>query len=496
MNQIACKGMTHAPAGAVVGQTRPYPMAGGVGTRSGSTTAAVAEPGHEQRGDQAGAAARTQCTDEQRPPGQPLHIFIVGGSGLIGSALAEHLVRSGHQVYLGVRDASAVRRGSADAHRISFQFPNPPGSAVGELLRGMDVVVNAAGIFREDSTHSFDDVHVKGPCSLFELAAHAGVPRIIQISALGADLHAATGYWRSKACGDRCAWAFPGTAVVVRPSLVYAEEGASSLLFHRLAVLPWLPLPATTGDVQPIHLTDLVEGLCHLVDCPDPPRLVAAVGPVRLSIDGYLQALSSSNQRQCTARIPLPLMLWLARWLPSGSVANADALRMLAQPNTADPAPWRAVVGRPLRVPGQFVAPERRQQAQRNAVLANLLPVLRLSISLTWLVTAWVSAFAYPHAASLDLLVRAQIPVTVAPVMLYLAALLDAALGLGMWIRRWRVGIYLAQIGLMVFYSVVVTLWLPEFWAHPYGPMIKNLPMLALTVLLLWLEKPLGHRAG
>ncbi|MNV93557.1 hypothetical protein D3C71_1882650 [compost metagenome] len=50
------------------------------------------------------------------------------------------------------------------------------------------------------------------------------------------------------------------------------------------------------------------------------------------------------------------------------------------------------------------------------------------------------------------------------------------------------------QIGLILVYSLIISLWLPEFWAHPYGPMIKNLPMLALTTLLLWLESPHGHR--
>ncbi|HVF63461.1 MAG TPA: DoxX-like family protein, partial [Casimicrobiaceae bacterium] len=29
----------------------------------------------------------------------------------------------------------------------------------------------------------------------------------------------------------------------------------------------------------------------------------------------------------------------------------------------------------------------------------------------------------------------------------------------------------------------------PEFWAHPYGPVLKNLPILALLVLLAVLEE-------
>jgi hypothetical protein len=31
--------------------------------------------------------------------------------------------------------------------------------------------------------------------------------------------------------------------------------------------------------------------------------------------------------------------------------------------------------------------------------------------------------------------------------------------------------------------------YLPEFWLHPFGPMLKNLPLLAVLGLLLAFEK-------
>ena len=37
-------------------------------------------------------------------------------------------------------------------------------------------------------------------------------------------------------------------------------------------------------------------------------------------------------------------------------------------------------------------------------------------------------------------------------------------------------------------YTVVITVWLPEFWAHPFGPVLKNLPLLAALLLVLQLE--------
>ena len=51
--------------------------------------------------------------------------------------------------------------------------------------------------------------------------------------------------------------------------------------------------------------------------------------------------------------------------------------------------------------------------------------------------------------------------------------------------RRWS---YAAQMLLMLGYTAIITVWLPEFWWHPYGPVLKNLPLLAATWLLYRLD--------
>jgi len=73
--------------------------------------------------------------------------------------------------------------------------------------------------------------------------------------------------------------------------------------------------------------------------------------------------------------------------------------------------------------------------------------------------------------------------------MLYGAALFDLLLGLGtlgLARRRW---LWLMQLALIGFYTIVIALRLPEFLVHPYGPLTKNLPMLAAIWLLYELEK-------
>ena len=46
-----------------------------------------------------------------------------------------------------------------------------------------------------------------------------------------------------------------------------------------------------------------------------------------------------------------------------------------------------------------------------------------------------------------------------------------------------------AQIAVIVAYSVIIAFRLPEFWLHPYGPVVKNAVILAAIWLLYELEK-------
>ncbi len=90
--------------------------------------------------------------------------------------------------------------------------------------------------------------------------------------------------------------------------------------------------------------------------------------------------------------------------------------------------------------------------------------------------------------ASYELLARSGVPAALAPLMLYGAATFDLLLGLAILLvrRRWVWGMQLALVG---FYTVYIALRLPEFLLHPYGPLTKNLPMLAAIWLLYELEE-------
>lgn len=114
---------------------------------------------------------------------------------------------------------------------------------------------------------------------------------------------------------------------------------------------------------------------------------------------------------------------------------------------------------------------------------------LRYSLGVMWIFTAIVSFGLYPVEDSLALLERAGVPTVLQPTALYGAAALDLLLGVLTVAGRRRRLVWLAQLALILAYTIIITLRLPEFWLHPYGPVLKNLPIVAAIWLLLAFEE-------
>jgi hypothetical protein len=190
--------------------------------------------------------------------------------------------------------------------------------------------------------------------------------------------------------------------------------------------------------------------------------------------------------------VPAPLVglgAGAAGLLP-GSLFDRDTWQMLQRGNTGAARFTQALLGRPPRPATDFVAPDEASAVATAARLGWLVPLLRLSMALVWIVTGIVSLGIYPVEASLALLARSGVPDAAAPALLYGAAALDLAIGVGLLGLKRRRWLWLLQIALMLFYMAVITLRLPEFWAHPYGPLLKNLPMLAVAWLMVELDAP------
>ncbi len=268
-----------------------------------------------------------------------MKVLLTGASGFIGGHIGRALDGEGHEV------VPADRR-----HGVDF---NGMLTAVDWLpyLRGIDAVVNSVGIIVEARGQRFANLHRLAPAALFRACARAGVRRVVQISALGADERAFTRYQLSKKAADDVLRGQPLAWFILRPSLVYGDGGASAAMFRRVARLPLWPL-ADEGrqPVQPVHVDDLVATVLQCLRAESSRLTLDVVGPYPLTLAEWLTAIRK-QQGGPPARI-LAIPWWLAMAFASLArfpmpILHPDNLRMLRRGNTADVAPLTAFLGRP-----------------------------------------------------------------------------------------------------------------------------------------------------
>ena len=410
-------------------------------------------------------------------------VLLTGSSGFIGTRLRSAVRDAGHRVI-------AIRRGyngqgafSADFTRDAREMHWRP------RLVGVDVVVNAAGVFVDRPRGSMKLIHAAGPKALFSAAAESGVRRIIQISALGADSRT-TEYFETKDEADRHLMTLPIEWAILRPSVVFGLGGRTATLLLRLATLPAVVLPrAFRCTVQPVHIDDLVAAVLALVAAPHLPRdPVAAVGGKACSMKEFLDILRRQlGHRSAPAMlVPDAIMRLLGRLTVLGrqGYLTRDALKMLRAGHTANAASLATLLGRWPRSPENFVPRGLAVAVGSEATLGWLLPLLRCTIAALWIWSAVVSLGLFPAAESYSLLARTGMPVAMQAPALLSAGALDLALGLSVLLFPRQSLVWSLQIALVLAYTLIISIWLPEYWLHPFGPVSKNLPLLASMYLL------------
>lgn len=419
-----------------------------------------------------------------------MKILVAGATGFIGSHVVHAFRQAGHDVREVVRMSRPVTDGQV---RGDFRIDTDPAlwqSRLGEV----DVVVNAVGVLRETRASSFSTVHIQGPRALFSACAQAGVRKVIQISALGADEEALSRYHVSKANADRHLMSLPLQWIVLRPSLVFGPGGASTRLFSGMASLPLVPLVGNGQQrVQPVHVDDLAQ-LCVRLAAGDEHdrRVIDVVGPQVFTSSELLASLRTmlGLGRIRFLRVPLQVVRAasvMAGWMPRSGF-DREVLGMLERGSTADPAPFAAALGHAPRPAVPYVDADDARR-WREPLLASArnwwaLPLLRSSLALIWIVTGLLSLGLFPVDESLALLGRVGLAGMPARVALYGAAALDIAMGAGLLLSRRRTWLWRAQIVLVALYSVVIAIGLPEFWLHPFGPLLKNVALLAMMLVL------------
>lgn len=437
-----------------------------------------------------------------------MNILVCGANGFIGRHLVTALTAAGHRIIRGVRLANEDDDMAIDYMRdLTPQVWLP-------RLQGVDVVINAVGILTEDADTSFDSVHRDAPKALFAAAAMAGVKRVIQISALSGtneDRHlqkltpytSYTPYMRSKREADAALMSQPLRWLVLRPSLLVGIDGASSRLFRTLASLPVQMLPGRGEQLlRPLHIEDLCSAALQWLQDDDDHGKIAVIDAVGPDILTYKAMLSTYRRAMDLPpakyfSIPMPLMracAYLARPFPQ-KILTLDTLKMLEENNTADAENFVALLKRKPRSSDAWFNDIPAENLRVMALSGWITVMFRAVLALMWLVTGVLSLGIYPVPASLELLAPLGLHGSLAVLVLYAAALMDIGIGFACLLYPSRL-LWMLQLAVIAAYTVLISIFLPQFWLHPFGPILKNIPILAMLFALLAGEKNVKTNPG
>ena len=430
-----------------------------------------------------------------------MRVLVCGASGCVGRAVVHALRARGHVVIEGARGALDGRH----TLHIDYMEPQSPETWAARLrMAKVEAVVNCVGILMASRQQSFERVHTEGPTELFRGAAQAGVRRIVQVSALGVRGDAdtlATPYLRSKLMADDALAALPIDWAVLRPSLVYGPNSQSAALFATLASLPLVCLPGRgKQQVQPIHVYELAELIARLVERPGAMQEVHELGgPQTLGyrdmLEQYRAALGLGDAFWLPTPMPLMrAMAWLAEALPQ-KVFCRDTIRMLdrgsvplvnAAPDLLGRAPTPMAQGLVITAPEPLVD----LQVRLSPAMAL---IARLSLAFMWLYTAFVNAVMPQDSGVLKLLARCGFEGRLGVAALVFFCSLNIALGL-LSLRRITPRMQALQMAAVIGYTVVAVFNMPELTVELCGTLVKNLPVLAL-IMLLWCAAPTTAKA-
>ena len=190
---------------------------------------------------------------------------VFGGSGFIGRYVVMRLAAQGHIVRVAGRNTEAAR-GSMMAGRVGQVVPLYVSlsneAAIQRATEGADMVVNLVGILAERHAGDFKRVQAEGAGRIARAAASQGVGRMVQLSAIGADVGSPSQYARSKAEGEHAVLAAMPGATILRPSLVFGAEDKFFNRFGSMAMmLPVMPVISGNTRFQPVYVGDVADAI-------------------------------------------------------------------------------------------------------------------------------------------------------------------------------------------------------------------------------------------
>lgn len=422
------------------------------------------------------------------------NILVIGAYGFIGASIVTRLKNEGFSV-------TGLGRNSKTAHLvlpdIKWHIADIAKMLNEEdwhdLVKTHDVVINCAGALQVGSNDSLKAVHyqaikaITDACALHET-------KLIQISAVGAELDAETEFMRTKAMGDAYIRDSKIDYVIFRPGLVLAKNAyGGSALLRMLAAFPL---------IQPIALSHTQIHSTSIDDLSAAVHMTAADNvPFRTSFDLVENEQHSLSQvikqtRHWLGFSPAKFQLSLPNWTVVVTAKIADALghlgwrsplrstaiSVLKDGIKGDPQPWKAITGTDLRPLDKALgATPAAAEDRLFARMSLLTPIIIFTLSIFWLASGVIGLWQIDRAASV--LTEIGWSDQMAKLSVGFWSVVDIALGLSILVRKTAKLACWAMIMVSIIYLVSAAIVTPDLWSDPLGPMVKVFPSIILALV-------------
>ena len=219
----------------------------------------------------------------------------------MGSALVARLTREREPVRCLVRDPRRL-----GDHRVRVQLAmgdlvDPP--SFRNALRGVHTVIHLAASIRDEQRASIEELNAMATLRLVRAAERAGAQRFIFFSALGAEHHSRTRFFRAKALAEQAVEASGLETVVFSPSIVYTPGDPWLTLLERFSYLPAIPVSGSGRSLyQPIWAEDVADCvMASLSTGGSGHRRYELAGPETLSYDQIVRVAHAADRPPATA---------------------------------------------------------------------------------------------------------------------------------------------------------------------------------------------------
>ena len=265
-------------------------------------------------------------------------VTIFGGSGFVGRYIARRMAKEGWRVRVAVRNVNEAMhvKPYGVVGQVEPVFCNiRDDDSVRAVTQGADAVVNCVGVLDEIGKNTFAAVQAEGATRIARIAAALGVPRMVHISAIGADMQARSVYAQTKATGEAGVLQHMPNAVILRPSIIFGPEDD---FFNRFAGMsrfgPILPVIGAETRFQPVYVDDVADAAVKGVLGKAEPGTYELGGPDVHTFRELMQMMLGIVRRR---RLVMNIPFWVARLMAGGfGLLRVLSLGLIKGPVTKD----------------------------------------------------------------------------------------------------------------------------------------------------------------